>query len=359
MKTFNIVKNMGSARTRLATDFLGALPRLLSSLTVTQTSVQRGARTAPELLVKVVTPAGHTRTLCVEVRAAATPNRIPEALRQLVQAHPSKKTYRVLGAVFLSPRARQLCREHGVGYLDLAGNCFLRWEGFHLEKIVDKNPFPARGRPSSLFTAISSRIVRAMLEEPTRVWRVNALAAATDVSLGHISNVTRRLVDERYAVKTSGGLQLAQPGTLLDAWRESYTIEQHLGRGYYSFERDPEQLMARVASVAQAHQWRYALTSFGAAALVAPFVHGVATRQWYVQDSAAEQAWVQALDLRPAEAGPNVILRMPADAGVFYRARAVNTIQIVGAIQLYLDLYRDPARGQEQAEFLRKKLLKY
>lgn len=36
---------------------------------------------------------------------------------------------------------REVLKEEGVGYLNLAGNFYLNWDDFYVEKIVDKNPF--------------------------------------------------------------------------------------------------------------------------------------------------------------------------------------------------------------------------
>jgi hypothetical protein len=99
------------------------------------------------------------------------------------------------------------------------------------------------------------------------------------------------------------------------------------------------------------------VTSSAAASLVAPFVQGVGTVQWYRAEEISVEDWVKALDLRPVDVGPNVILLKPYDRGVFYRTQTIDDIALVGNIQLYLDLYNDPARGREQAEFLRKEKL--
>ena len=58
-------------------------------------------------------------------------------------------------------------------------------------------------------------------------------------------------------------------------------------------------------------------------------------------------------------AGHGITVLMPPDAGVLYRAQAVDGIRVVGPVQLYLDLIHDPARGREQAEFLRSQRLRY
>jgi len=360
MKIANIVKNRGGLSQKLGAALLNALPELLPSLRVMRAAAAEGAGPSRHLLAVVRTPSGRRRTLCVDVRAASAPSRLPHALRQLTARYARKAgAYPVLASTFLSPRARELCREEGVGYLDLAGNCLLQFDDFYLQKIVDRNPFPARGRPPSLFSPVSSRILRALLEEPTRTWRVLDVASEAQVSLGQASNVCRRLVDEAYAARTDRRFRLTQPAKLLDAWREAYTISQNTQAAYYSFERGAEPLVHRVAAIAGERGWRYAVTSFAAASMVAPFVHGIGTVQWYCGEETPMEQWVQALDLRPVESGPNVVLLGPYDPGVFHRTQTVEGVTLVGNIQLYLDLSSDPGRGREQAEFLRRQKLSF
>ena len=355
MKIANKMK-IYSAKTReLRTELLRRLPDLVPPLVVTQARVAQDRGLPAALVAEVRTPSGHRRTLRVSVRAAAAPSRLPHALQELrVSRGGSSGSYPVLASAFLSPRSRELCREAGVGYLDLAGNCHLRFADLYLERSVDRNPFPRRGRPASLFSPVSSRLLRALLEEPARRWRISELSAAARVSLGQTSNVCRRLADEAYAATTARRVHLAQPGRLLDAWRDAGTGSASTPAGYYSFERDPDRLIRRIAEVAAARRWRYAVTSFAAAARVAPFVQGVGTVRWYMGEEAAPAQWAEAMDLRPVESGPNAVLLTPGDPGVFYRARDVDGASLVGDIQLYLDLCGEPARGREQADFLRR-----
>ena len=350
------MKTLISHPRKLEAEVLKALPGILSSLRVTRAVRGTGQdKPFPELIVDLLTPSGHKRTLCVEIRAANAPSRLPHALRQLKAGRHPSRAYPVFASTFLSPRARELCRQEGVGYLDLAGNCYLQFDDFYLQKIVETNPFRSPGRPASLFSPVSSRLLRAFLEEPSRAWQVMELAKEARVSLGQASNVCRRLLDEAYAAKTGGRIQLAQPGALLDAWQAAYAITQNGSAAYYSFEQPAERLLARVAAVARERRWRYAATSFAAASLVAPFVHGIGTVQWYSDEE--PERWVEALDLRPVEAGPNVVLLSPYDEGVFYRTQTVQEMTLVGNVQLYLDLSSEPARGREQAAFLRNKRL--
>jgi len=344
----------------LEAEIAKALPNLLPSLKLTQIlKEQRIGSAIIDIIAEVLTPLGKRRKLYIEVKSIAAPSRIREALRQLKAAIKDQGNgYPVFALIFIGPRTREIFKEEGVGYIDLAGNCFLQFEDIYIEKIVDKNPFPSRGRPPSFFTPISSRIVRALLVEPDRQWKVSELAQAIQVSLGQTSNVTRRLLGEEYVARSQKGrLRLIQPGKLLDAWQEQYSLSKNTQMIYYSFERNTEQLTARVASTALERQWRYAITSFAAASLIAPFVRGIGMVTWYVDDTASIEQWVKALDLRPAESGANIMILVPYDKGVFYQTQTVNGIVLVSSVQLYLDLFNDPARGREQAEFLRKEKL--
>jgi type III secretory pathway component EscU len=62
--------------------------------------------------------------------------------------------------------------------------------------------------------------------------------------------------------------------------------------------------------------------------------------------------------------GGNIELVVPYDQGVFYKSQIVpvaelEQVPVVSAVQLYMDLFRNPARGAEQAEHLREIKLMY
>lgn len=353
-KMVNLANTRGDSKKLLEADLIRTLKELIPSLKITRTRVEQKVEdTQVDLAVEVVTPSGRKRWLWIEIKPAPVPSLVRESFRRL-KAGPLKesKGYAMLASNFVTPRVREICREEGAGYIDRAGNCFLQLDDLYVEKVIEKNPYPKPGRPSSLFTPVSSRILRTMLQQPEREWAVRELSEAAQVSLAQTSKIYRRLLEDEYAKKNENRIQLSQPGKLLDAWREQYTVKANTRFAYFSFDR--EQLIARIATVGKANQWRYALTSFSAASLVAPFIRGVDMTTWYVNDATAIDLWAKALDLRPTDSGPNALLLVPYDSGVFSGAQPVDDVILVGNIQLYLDLYNDPARGREQAEFLRK-----
>jgi hypothetical protein len=191
-----------------------------------------------------------------------------------------------------------------------------------------------------------------MLEEPGRAWKLTELAETTDASLGQIYKVSEKLVDEALALKRrQEGLVLTDPAGLLDLWREAYNVQKaNKIHSFHMSERDPQRLMAEVERAAEGMGKQYAFTLHAGASMIAPYVR-FSDVHFYIKDDL--QAWADALDLHTVEFGGNVHLLRPYDKGVFYRVRNPEGLAVVGNIQLYLDLYQYPARGREQAEFLR------
>ena len=245
-----------------------------------------------------------------------------------------------------------ICRQHNVGCVDLLGNVYLAFDNVYIERVVEEKLERRKRQLKNLFAPVSSRIVRAMLEEPDRAWTLTELAEATDASLGQTHKVSEKLVDEAFARKSrQEGLALTDPAGLLDLWRETYDVkEANEVHSFHTSQRNPRRLMGEVERAAENLGRCYAFTLHAGASLIAPHVR-FNDVHFYVEDDL--QTWVSALDLHTVEFGGNVHLLGPYDEGVFYQLRKPDGISVVGDIQLYLDLFKYPARGREQAEFLR------
>lgn len=86
-------------------------------------------------------------------------------------------------APYISPEGQRLCREAKVGYLDLAGNAFLRFDVVLVDRASPKLPQRAKARLRRLFAPKSSRIIRVLLEQPGEGWTLTRLAEEVTVSL--------------------------------------------------------------------------------------------------------------------------------------------------------------------------------
>ncbi len=357
-RTVKMATSVKEAQVRAA--FLRRFRDLLPSLELARAgagALPRGNRTAegPDLILDV-RAGGRARRLVVEAKSVGEPRYLAQAIGQLQAFRKALgNAYPVVVAPYISPEGQRLCREAGIGYVDLAGNAYLRFDGILVERTGRRAPREARVRLRRLFSPRSTRVLRVFLENPKVEWTLAQLGAAAQVSLRTAHLVVNALADKAFVEKRRGSIRLAKGGDLLDLWVENYSFDLNQRSAFYSFIREPRKLMQRIALTAGRAGVDYAFTLHSGASLVAPFVRFTDVHL-YIGGSPAPL--VEALDLRPVESGGTVYLMGPYDQGVFYRTRKVQGMRVVGNVQLYLDLVKYPARGKEQADVLRKRVLK-
>src|SRR5207237_9604640 len=99
----------------------------------------------------------------------------------------------VAGAVDIGPQSARSLKSNSLGFVDLSGNCYLAFENVLIEKEGKRNVRPSTRPLRSLFAPRATRVVRVLLVEPGRAWRLEVLGRAAGVSLGHSHTVIRRL----------------------------------------------------------------------------------------------------------------------------------------------------------------------
>jgi len=272
-------------------------------------------------------------------------------------SHFGKNTTPILIVPFLSAEGQALCRESQSGFLDLAGNARLVFNGVFIERVVPKNPFTDRREIKSLFKPKSGQVLRVMLRNPKRAWRVSELAAKAGVSLGHVSNVRTALLDREWARVSPEGLCLSEHDKLLDAWRDAYQPpEGRRLRFYTTLHSSAFEEAARKALRAGENGGQAVFASFSAAQWLAPFAR-VSTQFFYADDAGLNRLQ-ELLKLSSASKGENVIITVPKDHGLLRDAiEAAPGIICTSPVQTYLDLTASGERGREAADHLRREKL--
>lgn len=302
---------------------------------------------------------GDDWVLICEVKADGQPRYVRGAalqLRDYVQRFASAdvhaRAYPVVIAPFISPASAEICKEAGVGFADLAGNCHLALGRVYIEKSATENPFRKRRVQRSLFSAKSGRVLRLLLDEPHRMWRVAQLAEKAQVSLGQVSNLRQLLLDQEWAVIEKGGLRLAKPRELLAAWRQAHRLDPARSASYYTLLHGDALDKALRAALAEAGNGEHAvLASYSAGRWLAPFAR-VASLYLYA-DAQGENVLRKQVKLESSSKGANVSLMRPKDEGVFLdRIDAGKGMWCTSPIQTYLDLAVSGERGAEAAEHL-------
>ncbi|MCW0001538.1 type IV toxin-antitoxin system AbiEi family antitoxin [Pararhizobium sp. YC-54] len=324
--------------------------------------VEKIELTPPRFSVDILaelTMDGNRRLLACEVKPIGQPRHVRAALLQLrkasVQFDPPATP--IFIAPYLSPEAQALCREFDVGYLDLVGNAWLAFDTVFIERFVDTKPPAVQRSLKSVFKPKSAQVLRVLLREPDRAWRVADLAHAADVSLGHVSNVRNELVDREWAEITDEGLRLSQPDELLSTWHDAYEAPAGERLAFYTTLHGTSfDIAARSALNADPGSSRAMFASFSAAHWLAPYGR-VATQYFYADADGLEQLR-KALKLSPATSGSNVVITVLKEHGLFNDAvePAPNAV-CTSPVQTYLDLAIAGEWGGEAAGHLRKEVL--
>lgn len=285
-----------------------------------------------------------------QIRAAVT--RLSELRRELPPAYP------MAAAVYIGPQSARILKSNNLGYIDLSGNCYLALENVHIEKEGKRNIRPSTRPLRSLFAPRATRVVRVLLAEPGRTWKLEELARAAEVSLGHSHNVIKRLEELAWVEHDDRQrIRLAKPADLLENWGESYTYRENELSSYFVPARVTRTFMGEVARAATAAGQRYAFSLNAGLSLVAPHIRIPAVHCYLEGDPGPVAA---ALGLRPTtEREGGLHLLTPYDPGVFHGALEKAGLKVVCLPQLYVDLLHYERRGAEQAEHLRREAMGY
>lgn len=206
----------------------------------------------------------------------------------------------------------------------------------------------------NIFAPKSSRVLRVLLVNFGRDWAERELAVEASVSSGLVHYVCTSLIELGFVARdTRNRIVLVDPARLLRRWASYYQYD-HANKflDYFTFEKEVDQFLGRVSAL----DLKYAVSGLAAAWLVAPYVRPVDVHL-YVPSENIASTLAEKLELNPTPRGGNVKFVVPYDEGVFYGAHEVKGIKVVSNVQLYVDLYNFPARGEEAASQLLEVLL--
>ena len=298
-------------------------------------------------IVATVRIAKQRQRLALEVKNNGQPRVARAAAYQLARVlEREPDVYGVFAAPYISPQTAEICVQEKIGYLDLAGNCRLTFGQVYIEQECNPNPFAEKRDLRSLYSPKAARVLRVLLTDTKKAWRVQALAEEAEVSLGQVSNVKSLLEDREWLKSSDAGLLLKDPESLLSEWSENYNARKIAPRNYYTLKNIAE-MEADLAKTCENEGTAYALTGFSGAARYAPSVRYQRVMAYVSRDV---ESIAKILSLKEVASGANVTLFTSYDEGVLYGARQIDGICIASPVQVYLDLLGVKGRGEEAAK---------
>jgi hypothetical protein len=186
------------------------------------------------------------------------------------------------------------------------------------------------------------------------------LAAEARVSAGLAHRVVVRLEAEGIIEAEGAGpkrlRRIKNPAALLDLWAEENVERPTRTFGYY-LATTPRGVIEELGLKLEQSGLDYAVTGAAAASLVAPFVTALPVVDIWVTNTAARTELFSKTGVEPVTNGQNVVfLQGKDDAAIRFRQKSEG-VSVVNPFRLYGDLRRDPRRGREQAEHLRREVI--
>ena len=361
-----VTENLEADALRAVRDLLDQVPHLAGSLVRPKQQLGKGHPIDGRIDFKQGTD---RYTLVIEVKRNGAPRFIRRAVyqlkgylehvRQSASGTSDGRMIPMLAAPYLSPDSRSICLEHDVAYLDLLGNAHLAFDNVYIDRSVADRPKSETRALRSIFAPKAAAILRVLVRDPAKAWRVTDLAEAANASLGHVSNVRKALLAREWIEKRRDGIVLTQPAALMRTWREEYRRPVGTRISGYTIYHG-EQLNRRLTRVLNSEPPHpravYSLNS--AAQWFAPFVRG-GTHNFYA-DAPGAQLLRETLKLTRIERGANTIVQILKDQTLLADAvQPSSDIFCTSPIVTYLDLSNGSDRDREAADHLASKYFQW
>jgi hypothetical protein len=258
------------------------------------------------------------------------------------------------------PPLLEACRQHRLGVLDQTGTLILQAGPIFLD-IRGTRPLPKgrpRGEPS--LTPSTTRLVRVLLGELGRRWKVAELASAANVSFGTSQAFLIGCEQIGFVRRDSprSGFTTSDPVGLLRRWLEYPQVDWSSLEGFYAPSTEPP-----VLREAREEAGRLGIpVLFTLASAVREDELHVAGVPHGIYCSGDSRSLASALRLKRTTPHNFLILRPRREAdtdrgGIFHLPRELDHGPGVSLPQLIKDFRAIAGRGKEQADFLLQRYL--
>jgi hypothetical protein len=307
----------------------------------------------------------------VELKSSGYPRDVRDAVSNMDKVRefvaptvaPATATSMFVAPV-ISESSRELLRENGIASWDTSGSLSLDlpWAHYLIDRPAPKQPERVL---RDVYQGSSAQVLHALLLDPDRSWHLNELARESEVAVSTVHKVCTFLERQLWMEQEGKGPRsvriLREPGALLDAWASAHSLERYDYVRFHRWTRDRAILLEALSPALAARDVAHALTLESGASLVAPYALP-SDQVWIIVPWSAlgrvEDVATQA-GLRRVDEGERVTFMATRDHSPLLCRREIDGIWVASDVQLYLDLWAWPMRGQEQARHLRSEQLPY
>ena len=289
------------------------------------------------------------------VRSMAEPQHVRNAAFQLkerkeyLQQETKKEFYCLIAAPYISEKSGKICEEMGVGYIDLSGNCMLKYKSIYIRIEGRPNKYSERRGSKSIFERSSTKssfILRSLLRDPDKIWKIQELADVSYASIGQVAKVKKFLEERELISDKNNGFSIIKPKEILAEWAKVYNTKPNTVYECYSIDSIP-QIEQRLSQIKKEKGIECVLTGFAGSVRYAPTVRYNKIHV-YVQLQDLDEI-ILSLGCKKVTSGSNISIIIPYDPCVLSDTRNINDSLVASPVQVYLDLMGLLGRGEEAA----------
>lgn len=346
---FPVMETTARLETALLDDFVLRLRQILApDWSVRRTRLPQQRLWEPDMVLEIRAPGGIRGRLAVAVQPRLYPRDVISQ-RPLWRSLAERMPVLILTSV-LTPRTREVLDEAKLSYADAVGALRLvmsqpavsieHWTG-----TTRRRPPPERRELQGLRTAAAGRGVRALcdLRPPYGVRQFATRAGLSPATASRLFDLLdREALIERDSPRSP--VRKVNWAGLLRRWADDYSFAKSNRVEAVLEPRGLPSLLRRLAAYPAA----YAVTGSQAAYRLNP-IAPTRLGMLFVHD--ARRA-MKELELRPTDAGANVLLAEPFDGVVFERTQLADGVTYAAPSQVVADLLNGPGRAPQEAEAL-------
>ena len=262
----------------------------------------------------------------------------------------SNEKYLIIMAPYISQASADLCRNNGVGFCDLSGNCRITIGSVFLSDRGHPNLYPKEDHAKTIFKQSSrttSAILRELLKDTSVPWKVKDLANAVGCTTGLAFTVRTYLLEQMWAEVSPSGLRITDAGSLLKEWSQAWSVDS--GNILRCYTLDPIPVFEeKLGQAVLEKQLKACLTSFSGGARYAPVVRYTKAHVWVAAEDISHL--MEVTGLKEVDTGSNVTIYIAESKELFIDSRTIKGVSVVSPVQIYLDCMQLKGRGEEMAE---------
>ncbi|GAA3649890.1 type IV toxin-antitoxin system AbiEi family antitoxin [Flavivirga jejuensis] len=155
----------------------------------------------------------------VEAKSAVRTSNQGLVLSQLKEVKHNSNRPVILIAEYISKKAAEMLKDHGINYIDIAGNTFIKKNNLVIFIEGQKKAKKEKTNQSRAFQEAGLKILFHLLYKPEHLQdSYRKIAENADVSIGSVSNVMAELEDLNFILKTNDKRVLKNKTELLERW---------------------------------------------------------------------------------------------------------------------------------------------